>query len=151
MEQERRTVIKELNALLRSCEIGVSGYDKYARDAAEPVLKGKFDHYKSEYAENAKSIAERITALGGSPKYGTGMAGIVSDVTYAVRGQDGREAPELLRTAHYGETKNIDATERVLSAPGLDEESRDVLRRQHRSARARQEELIDLIRDFDLG
>jgi len=68
-----------------------------------------------------------------------------------VRGADGREAPELLRSAHYGETKSIDATERALSAPGLDDESREVLRRQHRGARARQEELSDLIRNFELG
>ncbi|MPM21670.1 hypothetical protein SDC9_68115 [bioreactor metagenome] len=151
MDHEKRIVIKELNALLRGCEMGVSGYDKFARDAAEPVLKGKFESYKAEYAENANSIAQRITALGGKPKYNTGMAGVISDVSYAVRGSDGHEAPELLRSAHYGETKSIDATERALSAPGLDDESREVLRRQHRGARTRQEELIDLIRDFDLG
>ena len=149
MDNSKRNIIKELNSLLRECEVGMSGYDKCFRDATNPTLRGKFESYKADYAENANAISQRITELGGNPKYGAGMACVISNVAYVLRGADGHNASELLRTAHYGETKNIDVMERVISNPQLDENSKELLRRQHSDARARQEELIDLIRGVD--
>ncbi len=151
MDSTKKNVIKELNNMLRGCEVGVAGYERYARDVAEPHLKAKFESYKAECAESAKSLAEQIAKLGGEPRYGSGMAGVISGVAYAVRGADGHDSPELLRSAHYGETMSIEQAEKALKTEGLEGESKEILNRQHRASRARQEELIGLIRDYDLS
>ena len=144
----KRQAIRQLNAMLRNCEVGVEGYQKYAEVTDNHVLQDHFDRYRRQQAHAIKQLAGRVTALGGDPRYGSGLDGVVARLGYTMRGVTGEDANELLRSAHYNETVILDTSERLLQSEGLDESTAQLLRNLHEGARSRQAELVELIRMY---
>lgn len=144
----KQQAIRRLNAMLRSCEVGIEGYQKYAEVTDNLVLRDHFARYQRQQAHAVKQLAGRVTALGGDPRYGSGLDGVVARLGYTLRGVSGEDANELLRSAHYNETVILDTTERLLGEEGLDESTAQLLRNLHQEAKLRQRELAELLRMY---
>ncbi len=143
-----KEAIKELNNLLRGCEMGIENYQRYAEDTNDHKLRELFKEYKNSYVAEVGELAERVSELGGEPKYGSGIPGVMASISYAAKGVDGHGAAELLKTAHYGETMALEGCEKLIDMQNVDDKTKDLIRCQISDIKDRQEELVKLIREY---
>lgn len=118
---EKRTV-DTLNNLLKGEEMAITSYSKFIHEASDDSLEKQFKEIQKDHNKHSELISERIIELGGTPKYGTGMAGIMSDVKYAFESVGGRTNHEILKDAWHGEDQGVALAEKIADGK-LDEKS----------------------------
>ncbi|MDQ6598225.1 DUF2383 domain-containing protein [Bacillus salipaludis] len=70
-----KTVIEELNTLLRGTYMGIHGFEQYIQKLNNHDVKRNFQQIQQEQKQNAQKIAERIQNLGGVPADDEGISG----------------------------------------------------------------------------
>ena len=70
-----KTVIEELNTLLRGTYMGIHGFEQYIQKINNHDVKRNFQQIQQEQKQNAQKIAERIQNLGGVPADDEGISG----------------------------------------------------------------------------
>ncbi len=120
--------INHLNALLKGEQTAIGSYEKYIRVTEDEKIKSSLRDIQQDHKEHAAKLADRIKAMGGRPDYGTGIAGMITNIRFSLEARNTGDAFELLKSAYDGEDRGIAMTEKVVKS-GLDEESRDMLKR----------------------
>lgn len=137
--------INTLNDLLKGEEMAITSYAKFIHEASDDSLKKQFQEIQKDHNKHSELISERIIELGGTPKYGTGMAGIMSDVKYAFESMGGRTNHEILKDAWHGEDQGVAMAEKIADDK-LDEKSlklvHDIMQVDHEHIKAL-EKLLD--------
>ncbi|MDP4152073.1 MAG: DUF2383 domain-containing protein [Bacillota bacterium] len=141
--------IKKLQQLLRSVELGVENYDRFVKDTSKPELKEKFEQFKKDYTNSSDQIAQKIKDLGGQPLKGSGMAGIMQDISYTARKMAGHTPIGILKSAHLGETINIESAQKVLY-DGIEKDSYNLVENHMSQSRNHMHELQSLIRKYEI-
>jgi len=118
---ENRTV-ETLNDLLKGEEMAVKSYAKFIQETTDESLKEKFREIQKDHNKHSELITERIIELGGTPKYGTGMAGVMADVKHAFESMGGRTNHDILKDAWHGEDQGVALAEKIADEK-LDEKS----------------------------
>lgn len=116
------TNIDVLNDLLKGEEMAITSYSKFIDEASEESLKNTFKEIQKDHNKHLKLISGRIIELGGTPKYGTGMAGVMADMKYAFESMGERTNPDILREARHGEDQGVALAEKIADDK-LDEKS----------------------------
>jgi bacterioferritin (cytochrome b1) len=111
-----------LNDLLKGEEMAITSYSRFIQEARDEELKNKLKEIQKDHNKHSQLISERIIELGGTPKYGLGMAGVMADVKYAVESMGGRSDREILEGAKLGEDQGVAMAEKVANDK-LDEKS----------------------------
>lgn len=107
METEKQ--IDTLNELLKGEHMAIHIYDKtkgLQRDDQIAAMLTKFQH---DHQRHAEQLTQRIKVLGGTPDAGTGLAGIMADVSAVIDTLKGNE--DFLTHIYNGEDKGIHAYE----------------------------------------
>jgi bacterioferritin (cytochrome b1) len=120
------TTVSTLNDLLKGEEMAINSYAKFIQETTDETLKNKFKEIQKEHNEHAKLISERILDLSGTPKQGTGMAGVMADVKYAFESMTRRSNHEILKDAWHGEDQGVAMSEKIADDK-LDEESKKLI------------------------
>lgn len=139
------TTIDTLNDLLKGEEMAINSYAKLIAETTDETLKKEFKEIQKEHNEHARLISERILDLGGTPRQGTGMAGVMADVKYAFETMNGRSNHEILKDAWHGEDQGVAMSEKIADDK-LDEESKkllhDIIQHDHKHIKSL-EKLLD--------
>ncbi len=114
--------IETLNDLLKGEEMAITSYSKFIHEASDDSLIKQFQEIQKDHNKHVELISERIIELGGTPKYGTGMAGVMADVKYAFESMGGRSNHDILKDAWHGEDQGVAMSEKVADDK-LDEKS----------------------------
>jgi bacterioferritin len=122
---ESRT-IDILNDLLKGEEMAVKSYAKFINETTDESLKKQFQEIQKDHNKHAELIAERIIELGGTPRYGTGMAGVMADVKHSIESMGGRTDHDILKDAWHGEDQGVALAEKIADEK-LDEKSLKVV------------------------
>lgn len=115
-------VLETLNDLLKGEEMAITSYSKFIQETRDEDLKNEFKEIQKDHNKHSKMLTERIIDLGGTPKYGTGMAGVMADVKYAFESAGGRTPREILEEARHGEDQGVAMAEKIADDK-LDEKS----------------------------
>lgn len=141
--------IRKLSQLLKSVEMGVENYDKFLNDVNDPVLKEKFKAFKDDYTNYSQQISNRIRELGGEPRKGSGIMGIMQEISYSARKMAGHTPMSILKSAHLNETINLEASQKILYE-GIEKESYDIIENNMNKSRLHMQELQNLIREYEI-
>ncbi|MCX7774342.1 MAG: PA2169 family four-helix-bundle protein [Clostridia bacterium] len=140
-----KTTLDTLNQLLKGEEMAISSYAKFIHDAEDANLKNEFKNIQKEHNKHAQLLSERIIELGGTPQYGTGVAGVMADVRYAFESMGDRKDYDVLKEAWHGEDQGVAMAEKVADDK-LDDKSRvlvhDIMQMDHDHIR-KLEKLLD--------
>ncbi len=111
-----------LNDLLKGEEMAITSYARFIEEARDEHLKNELKEIQKDHNKHSQLLTERIIELGGTPKYGVGMAGVMADVKYAIESMGGRSDHEILEGAKLGEDQGVAMAEKVADGK-LDEKS----------------------------
>ncbi len=114
--------INTLNDLLKGEEMAITSYSKFIHEASDENLKAEFKEIQKDHNKHSQLLSERIIDLGGTPRYGTGMAGVMADVKYAFETIGQRSNHDILKEAWHGEDQGVAMAEKVADDK-LDEKS----------------------------
>jgi len=116
------TTIKELNTILKGEHMAVKSYEKFISDLKDEYVRDYFNEVSDDHKKHAQLIANRIKELGGDPAEGTGLAGIMTDMSSAIKNLTKRSTLDILKDAYNGEDRGIGKTEEIVKGD-LDEKS----------------------------
>lgn len=111
-----------LNELLKGEEMAITSYSRFIQEARDEDLKNKLKEIQKDHNKHSQLLTERIIELGGTPKYGLGMTGVMADVKYAFESMGGRSDHDILKSAKVGEDQGVAMAEKVAHEK-LDEKS----------------------------
>lgn len=111
-----------LNDLLKGEEMAITSYSRFIQEMKNDDLKNEFKEIQKDHNKHSQLLTERIIDLGGTPKYGTGFAGVMADVKYAFETINDRTDYDILKEAKLGEDQGVAMAEKVASDK-LDEKS----------------------------
>ncbi len=114
--------VDTLNDLLKGEEMAITSYSRFIHEASDEDLKKEFKEIQKDHNKHSQLLSERIIDLGGTPKYGTGMAGVMADVKHAFETMDQRTNHDILKEAWHGEDQGVAMAEKVADDK-LDEKS----------------------------
>ena len=114
--------IETLNNLLKGEEMAITSYSKFINEASDESLKNEFKEIQKDHNKHSQLLSERIIELGGTPRYGTGIAGVMADAKYTFESMGDRSNHDILKEAWHGEDQGVAMAEKVADDK-LDEKS----------------------------
>lgn len=101
--------IDTLNELLKGELMAINIYEKVKGIQQDEQVSDMFKKFEEDHQRHAEKLSQRIIELGGEPKEGTGLAGIMADISSIFKSLRGPE--EIMKQVYSGEDKGIHAYE----------------------------------------
>lgn len=106
---ENQSQIETLNELLKGEHMAIRVYNRTKGIQQDSQVAEKFTQFELDHQRHADQLTQRIIELEGKPEAGTGLAGVMADVTSVINTLRGPE--QLLEQIYDGEDKGIHAYE----------------------------------------
>jgi Domain of unknown function (DUF2383). len=116
--------IETLNELLKGEHIAIDIYVKTKGLQKDVQVAEMLANFENDHKQHAELLKKRINDLGGIPKGGTGLSGIMANLAATVNSYRGPE--QLLKHLYEGEDDGIHAYEDRIDK--LDQVSQDIVR-----------------------
>ena len=116
--------IESLNELLKGEHMAIDIYVKIKGLQKDIQVAEMLSDFETDHKQHAELLIKRINDLGGIPKGGTGLSGVMANLVATVNSYRGPE--RLLKYLYDGEDKGVHAYEDRIDE--LDPASQDVLR-----------------------
>jgi len=115
-----------LNTMLRGEQMAVEAYGKFLHEINDANTRQTLQDIRMNHNQHVSRIAERIVALGGTPAYDTGMAGVMSGAELTVKQMLDRPDRQVLKDLCSSERKGLAAAECLIQEE-LDKDSKAVV------------------------
>jgi bacterioferritin len=116
--------IEILNELLKGEHMAIDIYNKTKDSQKDVQVAEMLDDFENDHRQHAELLKKRINDLGGIPRAGTGLSGIMANLAATVHSYRG--PGQLLKHLYEGEDEGIHAYEGRINK--LDQVSQDLVR-----------------------
>ncbi|MGI6707079.1 MAG: DUF2383 domain-containing protein [Clostridia bacterium] len=117
--------IESLNRLLQGEYMAVESLNNFIFRVEDEKVKDCFQEVQKQHRDNIEKLAGYIQDMGGKPEENLGMKGKMSEMKLNMGLGDKVDTAEIVEKAIAGETKGVNAAEKVLRGE-LDDQSRKI-------------------------
>jgi len=117
--------IESLNRLLQGEYMAVESFNNFISRVEDEKVKDCFQEVQKQHRENIEKLAGYIQDVGGKPEENLGMKGKMSEMKLNMDLGTKVDTEEIIEKAIAGETKGVNAAEKILRGE-LDDQSREI-------------------------
>ncbi len=117
--------IESLNQLLQGEYMAVESFNNFISKVEDERVKGCFQEVQKQHRDNIEKLAGYIQDMGGKPEENLGMKGKMSEMKLNMDLGAKVDTEEIIEKAIAGETKGVNAAEKILRGE-LDDQSRKI-------------------------
>lgn len=117
--------IESLNQLLQGEYMAVESFNNFIAKTEDEKVKACFQEVQTQHRKNIEKLANYIQEIGGKPEENLGMKGKMADMKINMELSSKASTAEIIEKAIEGETKGVNAAEKVLRGE-LDDKSRSI-------------------------
>lgn len=115
--------VETLNELLKGEQMALNIYGLAQHWQEDDQLAQMFNRFHNDHKRHAELLSNRIIELGGKPQIGTGISGVMAQISARINSFRGPE--HLLKQVYDGEDKGVHAYEDRIH--GLDTVSQELV------------------------